>query len=89
MAPEVAQPVPAYDTKADIWSLGITIYEMVTGTPPHSNMEGLKVVQLIPKTKAPRLPPSAGSKDMQDFAAACLQESSADVGAISCVTFRA
>ena len=25
MAPEVAQPIPAYNTKADIWSLGINI----------------------------------------------------------------
>ena len=25
MAPEVSQPIPAYDTKADIWSLRINI----------------------------------------------------------------
>ena len=75
MAPEVAQPVPNYDTKADIWSLGITLYEMATGSPPHSNLDGFKVVQLIPKTKPPRLAESEGSKDLREFVAACLKES--------------
>lgn len=79
MAPEVAQPVPAYDTKADIWSLGITVYEMVTGSPPYSNLDGLKVVQLLPKTKAPRLVEGQGSKELRDFVAVCLRESSIDV----------
>ena len=79
MAPEVAQPVPAYDTKADIWSLGITVYEMVTGSPPYSNLDGLKVVQLLPKTKAPRLVEGQGSKELRDFVALCLRESSLEV----------
>lgn len=78
MAPEVAQPIPAYDTKADIWSLGITIYEMVTGSPPHSNLDGLKVVQLIPRSKPPRLIEGEGSKDLRDFVTACLRESPSD-----------
>ncbi|THH04201.1 hypothetical protein EW145_g5694 [Phellinidium pouzarii] len=75
MAPEVAQPIPAYDTKADIWSLGITIYEMVTGSPPHSNLDGMKVVHLIPRSKPPRLAEIDGSKDLRDFVATCLHES--------------
>jgi serine/threonine protein kinase len=79
MAPEVAQPVPAYDTKADIWSLGITIYEMVTGSPPHSNLDGMKVVQLIPRTKPPRLNEGEGSRDLREFVASCLRETPADV----------
>ena len=78
MAPEVAQPVPNYDMKADIWSLGITIYEMVTGSPPHSNLDGLKVVQLIPRTKPPRLAETEGSKELRDFVTSCLRESPAE-----------
>ncbi|KAL5528748.1 KIC1 [Sanghuangporus sanghuang] len=75
MAPEVAQPVPNYDTKADVWSLGITIYEMVTGSPPHSNLDGLKVVQLIPRSKPPRLAENEGSRELREFATSCLRES--------------
>lgn len=79
MAPEVAQPMPNYDTKADIWSLGIMIYEMVKGTPPHSNLDFAKVLHLIPRAKAPRLIEGEGSKDMRDFVAMCLAELPGDV----------
>jgi serine/threonine protein kinase len=80
MAPEVVQPVPAYDTKADIWSLGIMIYEMVKGSPPHANvMDQLKVMALIPRVKPPRLGEGEGSKDMRDFVALCLKEIPNDV----------
>jgi serine/threonine protein kinase len=79
MAPEVVQTVPAYDTKADIWSLGIMIYEMIKGSPPHSNLEPFKVMDLIPRVKPPRLLDSEGSKDMRDFMAFCLKESPSEV----------
>ncbi|KAE9395007.1 Pkinase-domain-containing protein [Gymnopus androsaceus JB14] len=67
MAPEVVQAVPAYDTKADIWSLGIMIYEMVKGTPPHSNLDKFKF-------KPPRLTDAEAGKDMRDFMSFCLKE---------------
>ncbi|EAU91279.2 STE/STE20/YSK protein kinase [Coprinopsis cinerea okayama7 len=75
MAPEVIQGVSAYDTKADIWSLGIMIFEMIKGTPPHSNLDKFKVMDLIPRAKPPRLQESEGSKDMRDFMSYCLKES--------------
>jgi serine/threonine protein kinase len=83
MAPEVVQTVPAYDTKADIWSLGIMIYEMIKGSPPHSNLEPFKVMDLIPRVKPPRLLETEGSKDMRDFMAHCLKESPSEV--MSCL----
>jgi serine/threonine protein kinase len=79
MAPEVAQPVPAYDSKADIWSLGIMVYEMVKGTPPHAEFDPLKVMSLITRVKPPRLVETEGSKDMRDFVASCLRELPGDV----------
>ncbi|KIK63671.1 hypothetical protein GYMLUDRAFT_447658 [Collybiopsis luxurians FD-317 M1] len=74
MAPEVVQATPAYDTKADIWSLGIMIYEMVKGTPPHSNLDKFKVMDLIPRAKPPRLTDAEAGKDMRDFMSFCLKE---------------
>jgi serine/threonine protein kinase len=79
MAPEVVQAVPAYDTKADIWSLGIMIYEMVKGAPPHSNLDKFKVMHLIPRSKPPRLIDGEGGKEMRDFLSLCLRELPGDV----------
>jgi len=74
MAPELLQSVPAYDTKADIWSLGIMIYEMIKGTPPHSHLDKFQVMDIIPRIKPPSLNASEGSKDMRDFMSFCLKE---------------
>lgn len=85
MAPEVVQTVPSYDTKADIWSLGIMVFEMIRGVPPHSNIEQLKVMELIAKSPPPRLTEADGSKDMRDFVAMCLKESPSEVRGSSAV----
>lgn len=83
MAPELLQAVPTYDTKADIWSLGIMIFEMVKGTPPHSNLSQVKVMDLIPKVKPPRLGDSEAGKDLQEFITFCLKEIPSDVCSFS------
>jgi serine/threonine protein kinase len=78
MAPEVLTS-SSYDSKADIWSLGITLYEMATGAQPLAEIPQLQAITLIPKVKPPRLPEQYGSKDMKDFINNCLRELPSDV----------
>ena len=78
MAPEVIMEGVYYDTKADIWSLGITAYEMATGNPPYCEIEALRVMQLITKSKPPRLEGKGYSASLKEFIALCLDEDASE-----------
>ncbi|ORX58096.1 Pkinase-domain-containing protein [Hesseltinella vesiculosa] len=74
MAPEVIREGASYDYKADIWSLGITVYEMATGNPPFSHVDPMRAVIMIPKSKPSKLDPALYSPAIREFVDLCLCE---------------
>ncbi|KAJ9158648.1 hypothetical protein P3X46_024213 [Hevea brasiliensis] len=78
MAPEVVNlKNRGYGLAADIWSLGCTVLEMLTGRPPYSHLEGMQALFRIGRGEPPLVPDSL-SKDAQDFIFKCLQVNSND-----------
>lgn len=74
MAPEVISGT-MYDTKADIWSLGITAIELADGDPPLSDMRPLRAIFLIPMNPSPKpKDPSKWSDEFIDFITKCVRK---------------
>ncbi|KAJ9107586.1 hypothetical protein QFC21_001045 [Naganishia friedmannii] len=73
MAPEVIE-LKGITTAADIWSLGATIIELITGRPPYHDMDnGMAVMFRIVDDGRPPIPEYCSS-DLSDFLLKCFQK---------------
>jgi len=79
MAPEVIK-AESYDTKVDVWSLGIMAMEMYEGQPPYmeesSTMRALFLI--VSKGRPPFKDPDAMSSELKDFIEVCTRMAAAD-----------
>jgi len=75
MAPEVLV-ADGYNTKADIWSLGITAMELAEGRAPYSDLTSMKIIKTIINSDPPKLQhEEKWDKQFKDFVYDCLQKS--------------
>lgn len=73
MAPEVVnRKNNGYGTPADIWSLGCTVLEMLTGQIPYSHLEGMQALFRIGRGEPPPIPDTL-STEAQEFIKSCLR----------------
>ena len=72
MSPEVISQ-QSYDSKCDIWSLGITCIELAEGEPPYSEVRTFLVMKKILNNPPKGLTnPSLWSEEFNDFVKKCL-----------------
>eukprot|EP01105_Mastigella_eilhardi_P004721 TRINITY_DN1632_c2_g1_i4.p1 TRINITY_DN1632_c2_g1~~TRINITY_DN1632_c2_g1_i4.p1 ORF type:complete len:1194 (-),score=395.22 TRINITY_DN1632_c2_g1_i4:56-3592(-) len=76
MAPEIIDnktQVSPYDYQADVWSLGITVYELAHIGPPLGDMHPMKALMQIPFVDPPKAKqPNLWGLNFHSFMAACL-----------------
>ncbi|XP_042045874.1 serine/threonine-protein kinase ATG1c-like isoform X1 [Salvia splendens] len=58
MAPEIMQ-LQRYDAKADLWSVGVILFQLVTGKTPFTGVNQIQLLQNIIKATDLKFPPEA------------------------------
>ncbi|KAG5306058.1 NINAC protein, partial [Acromyrmex insinuator] len=79
MAPEMIgskdSGVDGYDSRVDVWAIGITAIEMADGKAPFENMHPTRALFQIVRNPPPTLyRPTNWSKNLNDFISECLEK---------------
>jgi eukaryotic-like serine/threonine-protein kinase len=80
MAPEQMRATKDVDTRADIWSLGVTLFQCLTGRLPFEDENFARLTLMVHQTDAPRVRSlvPAVSLAMDELVARCLAREPAD-----------
>ncbi|CDW87458.1 protein serine threonine kinase [Stylonychia lemnae] len=73
MAPEVIEMSGQVTQACDIWSLGCTVIELLTGNPPYSNLQPVSAMVKIVQEGMPALPESI-TDELKDFLNKCFEK---------------
>eukprot|EP00747_Dinoflagellata_sp_TGD_P005822 gnl/TRDRNA2_/TRDRNA2_115093_c1_seq1.p1 gnl/TRDRNA2_/TRDRNA2_115093_c1~~gnl/TRDRNA2_/TRDRNA2_115093_c1_seq1.p1 ORF type:complete len:649 (+),score=118.70 gnl/TRDRNA2_/TRDRNA2_115093_c1_seq1:41-1987(+) len=73
MAPEILRH-ERYDAKADLWSVGAILYELILGRPPFSGANPMQLLANIEKCDRVMFDGATVSSDCQDFLRSLLQK---------------
>jgi WD40 repeat protein len=68
MSPEQTRSPRDVDPRTDVWSLGVTLYRLLTGSMPWADQDFVELISMIRKNPPPDLRPRAAgvSGDVQD-----------------------
>jgi serine/threonine protein kinase len=73
MAPEIIEMTGKQNSACDIWSVGCTTVELLTGKPPYFDLPPMRALFKIVQDEYPPLPPNI-SPAMLDFLMLCFQK---------------
>jgi len=73
MAPEIIEMNPRQNCACDIWSIGCTIIELLTGKPPYFDMKQMPAMFRIVQDPHPPFPPDL-THSCKDFLLECFQK---------------